>query len=339
MQPTSVYETALLAGCAVWWPGEWPLASPTREEFTEPLLDELEGALAGGEPGAPTGRGLMGSRGHHLGVACSALGAMVLQAGQRSSAADVVLVRLSKSAWRHSGTQGAALAIRALALGVPQPARDPVRVAFDADPGASRTVVAAPAHRRPLIFETPVALAAGEQGAVSVDIDADEPRAWRLGCRYRVDSPLSSETAPYAIETRLTPKVDMGNVANLDVVIRPVGEAPPGQVVARIGLPAGAVFEPTALERHGRTSYSHWEVGDGFLDLYWGRAPRREERFSLRFTMPIAGTFRARPAVVYPYYESDREAYAGPLAIRVRNTFGNTVSEAEAWEKKRRRRR
>ena len=41
----------------------------------------------------------------------------------------------------------------------------------------------------------------------------------------------------------------------------------------------------------------------------------------------MAGVFASRPSSIYPYYESGREAYAEPLAIKVHNTFG---IEAEA---------
>ena len=94
-------------------------------------------------------------------------------------------------------------------------------------------------------------------------------------------------------------------------------------MVARIALPAGLVVAPEQLaelmEKHG---ISLAQLAGGYLDLYWGRPIAEPEHLTIKAKAAVAGNFAARPSTIYPYYESGREAYAEPLAMKVHNTFG-----------------
>ena len=71
-----------------------------------------------------------------------------------------------------------------------------------------------------------------------------------------------------------------------------------------------------------KAGLNHWDLENGYLNLYWSRGLDGPRHLTIPVVAAVAGNFEARPSVVYPYYESGREFYDGPLKLKVINTFG-----------------
>jgi hypothetical protein len=110
---------------------------------------------------------------------------------------------------------------------------------------------------------------------------------------------------------------------DIDISIASRGSTTSSQVVARIGLPGGVEIRREEMNRLvASSSIDLWTVEDGCLDLYWSRPIQDTLHLKVPARARVAGFFRAQPAVVFPYYESGKESYAEPLALKIHNTFG-----------------
>ena len=129
----------------------------------------------------------------------------------------------------------------------------------------------------------------------------------------------------------MDPILVMDSKAEIRVGIIPDRKAgsPSSQVIARIALPGGCEVIASEMDEIVRKrEISHWESSNGYVDLYWTSDQKATSRYLDIPILPrVEGVFRARPSVVYPYYESGKEYYAEPLKVRVINTFGVTLDE------------
>ena len=101
------------------------------------------------------------------------------------------------------------------------------------------------------------------------------------------------------------------------MTIKPRQRTTSSQVVARIALPAGLAVAPEELAQlmeKGGVSFA--ELAGNYLDLYWAKPIHEPRQLSIKAKATVAGIFAARPSTIYPYYESGREAYAEPLALK-----------------------
>jgi hypothetical protein len=318
--PSSPYERALQAACIACWPGERPEGSGAR---LEGLLDEIEGGAAFFDPKAAGGEGLLGSRGDLLGSEVLALAIIALDAGGRPGAAERLAIDLRRRGRGSLGTQGGALATRALARVSPAASSQPFRAEFDPGAGAPRRAMVCATRGEPLVFEETVPLGPGDRGRVALEIRSEEPCAYRLAYTYRTEVLRSSPEAPFTLGASMPAAVDLNGELPINVVIVPRKPATSSQVVARIGLPGGVEILDEKLEATATAAkVAHWEVRDGFIDIYWARPPTEPVRLVIAARATVPGSFRGRPSVIGPYYETGRDHYSPALALSVHNPFG-----------------
>ena len=330
----SLYEQALGAYCLATWPQsaverETIGQTAERARLLEKHVDELMTVLSSGRATpADYGEGLMGGRGGGMAVAVRALLALTLHAVDRPAEGRDVLGRTAESLGRHGWRCGGAFALAAYARLVPPLGERMVTARFTATPGGTKVFSSLPGSTRVLAFHRSVETLPGESQDIDVVVDSGLEQDYDLGCRYRVEMPEPSPDAPLRIRTRISPMiVDVGQLAEVQVTVRPLRRSTASQVVARIGLPGGCEIVPSDL-RQLRALFSvngHVEAKDGFVDLYFQNAPRAPASYRFKVRARVAGSFRSRPSIVYPYYESGKEAYAPALTLKVVNTFGNPV--------------
>ena len=214
-----------------------------------------------------------------------------------------------------------------------------LKVSFSSDPGGRELVAAIPTRARPIAFERNLAVKALETVNVSLGIDSPRERAYRLGCRYRVAEPETKPDAPCRITTRIPRLVDLDADTGIDVVVTPAGKRRTHQVVARIGIPGGCRVKEEALAALVGDAFDHWEYKDGSVNVYWAEGLREVQRFTIPLKATVAGAFRTRPSMVYPYYESGKEYYGAPLTLKVFNHFGRPLTPEMIEELRRQGRR
>jgi hypothetical protein len=126
----------------------------------------------------------------------------------------------------------------------------------------------------------------------------------------------------------MIPVLDQNAAGRIRVRIDSVKAGVSSQVIARVGLPGGCVPAWDAAARPEElvtnAAISHWEAKDGYVNLYWARGLRSPVQFDLPVRGHVPGTFRGRPSMVYPYYESDKEAYAQPIEVRINHPWAGT---------------
>jgi hypothetical protein len=289
-------------------------------EVIDGLLDTISTYAAPGWE-VTRGVGLVGSTGERLASEVIALAIIALHAGGREDSAAWLAGELRGRESDSLGTQGTALAVRALGRVSPSITRPPLEVRFDG--GGAKQVRVGVENGEPLLFEAKSSLSPGDPCALAVDIGSEEPRPYRLGYTYRTNTLRSSPTAPYAIATSMPRVADLKGSLKLVVVVEPRGAAVSSQVVARIGLPGGVRVAKDDLDAPAQNAgVEHWEARDGFLDLYWATPPRKALRLEIPLRPTVSGRFRSGPSVIAPYYESGREHYAAPLALHIQNPYG-----------------
>jgi len=331
-----INERALQAYCLASWPrnaAETEEERAARAKRTTVLVDSVRDALRRDEASyASLGEGLMGDRGGQLAVSVRSLLALTLAALEREDEARELLADVADAWHHHGGTFGSFFALKAFARLLRPLGDDLVKVEFASKPGGREQHTTLSGSTRPLRFERAIAVKPGERVDVRVDVESELAQEFDVRCSYLVEMPRPSPSAPVRIATRIDPVVDIGRLANVLVTLSPVpafvSDESTSQVVARVGLPGGCIVPASELTRlrAAMQGDGHCEVRDGYLDLYFTK-PLGEAR-SLRFAVraAIAGDFRARPSVAFPYYESGRESYAEPLALKVVNTFGNDAA-------------
>jgi hypothetical protein len=315
--PQTSYERALLANVVATWASDWPLATK-RGALQEQLLDAL--ARDTDATGiASAGLGLMGSAGEQLAVETTALAATAFHLGGRDEQARFCVRYLAarkdvRGGW--CGTQATALAVRAIAMLTEKARTDPVIVDFVT--GSQTTTCTAGGERnRPVTLSRPVEAAAGTPVSLMLNVHSTTAVEYTLGYTYRIATPVDGAGAPYRIGTRIEPVVGSGADATIEVSIEQLAPVE-GQVVARIGIPGGCVA--TAVPVRGASST---EVKDGSLVIYWEKAPGTQ-RLSIPVKGGTPGNYIASPSVIYPYYESGKEAFAPGLALKVVSPYGAT---------------
>jgi hypothetical protein len=333
----NLYEQALQAYCLATWPKEATERETEQETTARELLlrdhiSELLNVLASGKATPDDyGSGLMGGRGHGMEVAVKSLVALALDAVDREEDGRVLLGQAAAAIGRYGWNCGGSYALTAYARLVPPLGERMVTAEFSANPGGSKIFSSLPGSTRAIDFRRSVDAVPGDSLRVSITVDAEIDQEFGLGCRYRVLMPKQSRNAPFRIQTQITPVVDVGQTALVYVTIRPVGRSSASQVVARIGLPGGCEILPSALRslRREISKSGHVEAKDGFIDFYFENAPHALKRYGFKVRAKVAGNFRARPSLIYPYYETGKESYAKALALKVINTFGNEVDPDE----------
>ncbi len=308
--PQTSYERALLANVVETWSGDWPLS--TRRGA---LQDELLDALARGSDGSggipSEGAGIMGSAGEQLAVETTALAATAFHLGGRDKQARSCVGYLAakkdaRGGW--CGTQATALAVRAIALLTEKARPEPVVVDFVT--GSQTTTCTAGGERnRPVTLARPVEAAPGTPVSLGLNVHSTTPVEYSLGYTYRIATPVDGAGAPYRIGTRIEPVIGSGADATIDVTIEQLASVT-GQVVARIGIPGGCVASAAVK------GASSTEVKDGSLIIYWETAPATQH-FSVTLKGGTPGNYVASPSVIYPYYETGKEAFAPGLALKV----------------------
>jgi hypothetical protein len=330
--PLGVYSTALAAACLATRPPVDEKESQRQARLARlgVLLDVVDGAMEEDAAAAAGETGLMGARGAQLDVATLALAAIALDAGGQEERAQHVLRRLVEEEASHGGTYGSHLALRALVRTEPLLAGETVRVEFAARPGGSEHILCAVGSTRPASFEREIAPDAAGRVEVAARIASTRPLPYRLGCSFHVEAPRSAADAPYRIETTLTPPVvQLGNTLSVRVSLDPVRRGagqpaqPDSQVLARVGIPGGCSVDRAAMAAHAAEGkrFDYWELRDGYVDLYFAHGIAEPVRLEIPLRTEVAGSFRARPSMVYPYYESGKEHYAGALSLKVLNPF------------------
>jgi len=317
--PAGPYESVLQAACLACWPEELP---GELQEKADGLLDTVDG-FAASEWAAPGNTGLLGSTGQRLASEVIAMAVIALHAAGREGSAEWLAGELRRRRMDSLGTQGTALAVRALARVGGRTTQSPLEVTFDGGAGGGRQVRIARESGEPLLFEEKSSVSPGNPCALAVDIESEKPRPYRLAYAYRTDTLRSSARAPYAIETSIPGVADLKGSLSLRLVIRPRGPGVSSQVVARVGLPGGVEIAGGSLDEPARDAgIAHWEVRDGFLDLYFVKPPSKLVQLDIPLRPTVAGRFRGRPSVIAPYYEAGREHYAPPLALHIQNPYG-----------------
>jgi hypothetical protein len=266
---------------------------------------------------------LLGSTDQRLASETIAMAVIALHAAGREGSADWLAGELRRRDAHSLGTQGTALAVRALGRVGGRVAPLALEVTFDGGSGGGKQVRLAREGGEPLVFDERSSVSPGETSALALDIESEKPRPYRLAYAYRTDSLRSSARAPYAIETSMPGVADLKGSLSLRVVIRPRGPGVSSQVVARVGLPGGVEVAGSPLDDPARNAgIAHWEVRDGFLDLYFVHPPTKPVQLDVPLRPTVAGRFRGRPSVIAPYYEAEREHYAAPLALHIQNPYG-----------------
>jgi hypothetical protein len=298
----------------------------------------------------------MGSAGDQFDAETTALAAVALHAvGDFATAKRCVryLATLKTGGGNVLGTRANALALRALdRLGIEgAPAGslaaaagvttklDPVVVEFfPGNNGEPVTSFVGGARNRPLAIERPVALAPGSVVSLALDVKSLASLEFGMGLRYRVATPRSSADAPYVLRTSL-PNVIGGDLSTgLQVEIEETGKKVQGQVLLQVALPGGCEVgsrsgsNKTTLAEvlQGLGGSKSFEVRDGSVLLYFEQPPK-SGTFSIPIRVRAPGNFVAPPSVIYPYYESGREAYSAPLPVKVLSPFDvNVAATAQA---------
>ncbi|MEM7235074.1 MAG: hypothetical protein AAF517_23050, partial [Planctomycetota bacterium] len=164
------------------------------------------------------------------------------------------------------------------------------------------------------------------QVKVSFDIGSKSKRMFQMGCRFRVNKTMARPGAPYELRCRFPKVLQTGTPANVEVTLTRVKPTKSSQALIRVGLPGGCVVDTEAMRNCARDEkVTHWELKDGYVDLYLRGDPGERRSFSIPVLPVVEGNFVARPSIAYPYYATNKECYASPLRVKIRKTFGATL--------------
>ena len=246
--------------------------------------------------------------------------------------------RKAREVYRHierlmencTGTRAGLLAARAgVALGLEKETL--AVVTFHTDESKSDRTAVPAGSSRSVQFASALDIAPGDTARVGVEIDSARELPYRLQLQYRTPTPVISKRAAYELSIRTPRTLSTGQSADLYTTIRPrkTGRAlGRTQVVARIELPGGCeLVESEWRRRLQRSSQdelcpSHWELGSGYIDLYWANAPRRALNLSIPIRARVAGRFRALPSWIGPYYSAEARSWSPAVELSIRQTYG-----------------
>jgi hypothetical protein len=337
-EPGSAYDRALLANVAAEWKGRWPLETP-RGRLLRTLVERLESDMAADGRIASAGPGFTFSHGDQLDAETTALSAVaLLQSGRPESARRCTgfLASLKTSRGNLLGTHANALAVRALdrlATGdLPEKAPAPIPVEFRAGATLPTTSFVGGPRNRPVRFERALDATPGSKVSLALEAKTDAKVEYGLGIEYRVATPTSSSEAPFILRTTLSGVLVATKMDFLGVEIEDLGRKVEGQVLVQISLPGGCVPEHLA-EVPKQSGCSSVELRDGALLLYYEHAPGTKS-FAISVTPKTPGTFTSAPSVIYPYYESHREAFAAGLEVKILAPFETAPRSTPATQVK-----
>lgn len=327
-KPKTAYERALLANCLASWKGDWPGNKP-RQALLERLADRLT-RVQKPETGEveSKGHGVMGSAGKQLTVVTTALAAVAFHALGWKEAAErakryLASAKHPQGGW--GGTQATALAIRALTRLERIRLAKPAPVEFRPGNGAVLRTFVGGGRDRPASFAK--RLRDARPGAnVSLSVSARTAHAvqYNLSCTFRVAKPVTNAAAPYRLKVDMPGILRAGSPEQVRVAVTRVGKSPQGQVTTQVGIPAGATLVPGSIVS-GKNGLGAVEVKRGQVILYWSGDPcagRNNTRVvSFEIVAKAPGHFSTGPSVVYPYYTSNREAYAVGKVVKVLNAY------------------
>ena len=354
IEPKSLYERALLANCLIEESSSSPRESansvagdaPTpplrtaeeespaarrRQAQLDEQLDALETALPSLRSAIVDEAGLMGSSGWELSTEILSLATTALYgAGRHEASHRFHYALLSRWGRSWGGSQGTLLAVRALSRVPPPPSleserEEPFAVQLAAKGMSKERRVAAPGDER-VAIERDLSKLKSLDVDIALGIESDVARVFQFGCRYRVSRPVPRPDAPYEITCRLARSMVVGTAETLSVTVRRVKPTQSTQTLIRVGLPGGCIVQPKEMATCAeREELSHWELSEGYLDIYVRGGARDRYDFRIPVLPVVHGTFTGRPSMVYPYYDAALEAYAAPLQAKIIHTFGTKL--------------
>jgi alpha-2-macroglobulin-like protein len=292
---------------------------------------------------ASKGHGIMGSAAHALIQETTALVTVAFhKAGLKDHAVKAARFLVKKKQTRGGwwGTQATALCIRAMThvpvssvIPLDNEKINPIRLSAA---GFRKSWTPDPEKQGPHQFTAPL-----RDGVKSVQFSMTIPKGHEMeygfGLSYRVAVPESASNAPFRVKTSMAKTVTVGRTTPINVRITKVifknnvstsasgfgvskkakrrRAMPKGQFVASIGIPGGCVIDKLD-EVKDDAGCQFVEVKNGAISLYWEEAPEPGS-FSISLKAVVAGNYVGAPTVLYPYYESGREAYAAGVGIKI----------------------
>jgi hypothetical protein len=253
--------------------------------------------------------GSMGSSGAVSGVEFQALAAVALwESGESGMARHCVgeLARTRGLMGGWYGTRSTALAVRAFTRVPLNQKAETGRIELRRDGRLIETWAVNSSRSRPLVYREPLAARSTE---LKLRLPAGQTMPWRANLRYRRAISKSSKDAPYRIQVDFRKIHAVGDDCEMQVGIEGRSKTlPKGQVVALLRLPGGCqqVLQK-AEDIAAHANASHVLLKSGLVEIYWSKG-EDVRAFAIQLKATNSGLFEIPPAVIYPYYEENKEA-------------------------------
>nr|WP_316629176.1 alpha-2-macroglobulin family protein [uncultured Brevundimonas sp.] len=263
----------------------------------------------------------------------------LLEAGGHGSAVDRGIAWLTerRAAGSFASTQATVLALKALTLHS-QSARLPAGTRIDVmvDGQKAASLELSEEHMAGATLEIPARFLRPGKNALELRMaQASEgvELPYSATVHYRVARGQSSAGTAVAVQTRLrSPRATrMGKPVRISAVVQNVtGEAQPN-VMARVGIPGGAVFQTWQLdELKERGVIDFYETRPREVILYFrSLAPRERRQVNIQLLAAVPGTYTAPPSTAYLYYTDEHKHWTDPLALTVRRPWRRPKNTAK----------
>ncbi|MEM9144328.1 MAG: hypothetical protein AAGA86_15165, partial [Bacteroidota bacterium] len=160
----------------------------------------------------------------------------------------------------------------------------------------------------------------GEQKVQVRFTDSRHSFPYALDIAWESFLPKPAPQCPIRLQTRLVaPKVAIGQLARMEVVVTNTGQGSLSMTTAIIGIPSGASLQPYQLKELLDTKQvDYYELFENQLVLYWkSMGPSEVKIIPLDLKAEIAGSYRASASTAYLYYGDEFKDWVEGVLLEV----------------------